>query len=209
MLKSRKDAQRGLTAEEIIKDLFDMGYSEGELHQLVSAKSAQIESPINGSAPASTVGVYESVPSHLATVPEIASQYRVSRQAVYQWIEQGHTPVAGLLTSGSGGQKNVTLLDRQQVADYSNTRSPFDSVDDNDELPVFEELPPHLIDLPTAARKHDRPVGTLHGWVKNGLLHKFGRLRAPVKGGGYIVLDRAEVESVASRRPTRARKQSL
>ena len=213
MLKLRTDTQRRLTAEEIFRNLFDMGYSKGDLHELVDATGAQRDTPTNGSAvaeisyPANTVHVYDSVPPHLATVPEIAQEHDVSRQAVYQWIDQGHTPIAGLLSGGAGGQRNVTLLNRRQVAEHARTRSLDESVIQTEQLRVFEELPPHLIDLPSAARQHGRAGGTLHAWVKMGLLRNCGRLTAPVKGGGYIVLDRAEVESVASTRPRRARKQ--
>ena len=55
------------------------------------------------------------------------------------------------------------------------------------------QLPPGLIDLPSAAKKYGIRVGTLRQWVHVGKLPRKGRLRAPATGGGYIVTEEAAI----------------
>ena len=55
------------------------------------------------------------------------------------------------------------------------------------------ELPEGLIDLPSASKKYGIKVGTLRQWIHVGKLPRKGRLRAPAKGGGYIVTDEAQI----------------
>ena len=60
---------------------------------------------------------------------------------------------------------------------------------------VFVELPPGLIDLPAAAAKYGLNRYTLHDWVSNQRLRNCGRLRGSARGGGYILLDEAELRA--------------
>ena len=59
---------------------------------------------------------------------------------------------------------------------------------------IYDELPPGLIDLPSASKKYGIPVKTLRTWVHRGKIPRRGRLRARSPGGGYIVTVEAEIE---------------
>ena len=206
MIESRTDIQRTHAAEDMIRSVFAMGLSQEEIHQLVTSV-AEIEHP--QSRMSSTIQVYQTVPPHLCTVPQAAVDHSVTRQAVYQWIAAGLTPVAGLLTKGTAGQPNVTLLDRRQVAAYVESQRVVERVKSYSSDPfVLEELPPGKIDLPTAAKRYDRSASTLHTWVGNDELKTFGRLKGPGHGGGYLILDEAEVASLSRTKPKRTRKHS-
>ena len=56
---------------------------------------------------------------------------------------------------------------------------------------IYDELPPGLIDLPSASRKYGIRVRTIRNWVNRGHLDKVGLLKAPARGGGYFVVDEA------------------
>jgi hypothetical protein len=58
---------------------------------------------------------------------------------------------------------------------------------------IYTELPPGLIDLPSAAKKYDSKVGRFQNWVNRGYLQVHGRLRAPASGGGYLVVNEADL----------------
>ena len=59
------------------------------------------------------------------------------------------------------------------------------------ELPIYDTLPDGLIDLPSAARKYGVKLSTIRSWVRRGHLDQAGLLKAPARGGGYIVVDEA------------------
>ena len=73
------------------------------------------------------------------------------------------------------------------------------------EIPLFDELPDGLIDVPTAARKYGRSTGTLRVWARSGLLTVVGRLRASAPGGGYLVVREVDVAAIDKQRPRRSR----
>ena len=58
---------------------------------------------------------------------------------------------------------------------------------------VYSELPPGLIDLPSAGRKYNVPRRTIHSWVNKGRVRLRGRLRGPTRGGGYLVVSEADL----------------
>ena len=59
------------------------------------------------------------------------------------------------------------------------------------------ELPEGLIDLPSAAVKYSEEYGVSEGamrqWVNRGRVAKVGRVRAPARGGGYLVVNEDEL----------------
>ena len=59
------------------------------------------------------------------------------------------------------------------------------------------ELPEGLIDLPSAAARYSEKYGVsedaMRKWVNRGRVEKLGRLRAPARGGGYIVVREKEL----------------
>ena len=82
---------------------------------------------------------------------------------------------------------------------------------DDQECPIYTELPEGLIDLPSAARKYHLNVNTLRSWLTKGHLKVFGRLKAPATGGGYLVfseLDLVEYRSAPRNKGGRPRKTS-
>ena len=74
-----------------------------------------------------------------------------------------------------------------------------------EELPIYDELPAGMIDVPSAARKYGRSTGTLRVWARSGLLAVVGRLRASAPGGGYLVFRDADVAAIDKQRPRRRR----
>ena len=60
--------------------------------------------------------------------------------------------------------------------------------DTDDPETVYTELPPGLIDLPSAVRKYGLTSSTVHDWIRHGRIEPQGRLRAPARGGGYLVV---------------------
>ncbi len=80
---------------------------------------------------------------------------------------------------------------------------------DDQGLPIYAELPSGMIDLPAAAKKHGGTVGQYRNWISRGRLQPRGRLRAPVRGGGHLVVSEEDLlayKSVAASRKGRPRK---
>ena len=84
----------------------------------------------------------------------------------------------------------VPTIDPQSANGYK-TAVPATNADD---LPIYTELPEGLIDLPTAGRKYGCHRARLRNWVMHGHLKVHGRLKAPARGGGYIVVSESELE---------------
>ena len=57
-----------------------------------------------------------------------------------------------------------------------------------DTPPVYEQLRPGMIDLPSAASKYGIKVRTLRTWINRGHVEPIGRLKARAPGGGYWVV---------------------
>ena len=71
------------------------------------------------------------------------------------------------------------------------------NVHENDqELPIYTELPPGMIVLPSAARKYGCSRERVHGWVKRGVLQVHGRLKGAARGGGYLVVIEDDVKHI-------------
>ena len=56
-----------------------------------------------------------------------------------------------------------------------------------------DDVPPGLIDLPSAAQKYGIAVTTLRMWINRGKLPRHGRVRAPAPGRGYILTEEAAI----------------
>ena len=52
---------------------------------------------------------------------------------------------------------------------------------------IYDELPPGLIDLPSASKKYGINLKTATGWLRRGRIPRMGRIRAPGRGDGYNV----------------------
>ena len=111
-----------------------------------------------------------------------------------------HTPLAEVgeaigraLRFGATREEILSMLElkvtEHEVA-YQDTLPAFP---DDDPDTVYTELPPGLIDLPTAASKYGLNKVTLYRWLTGGRLKRYGRLKAPATGGGYHVMSEDEL----------------
>ena len=75
----------------------------------------------------------------------------------------------------------------------TNGLNPHNVQKDDQELPIYDVLPPGLIDLPTARKKYGCTRSRFANWVANGRLKVLGRLRAPARGGGYLVVSEEDL----------------
>ena len=206
MVESGTQGKHTNVLREAIRSSLDAGATPQELFDNVTTILDEVGHHGNGSpAPdngdlgsesGNTVQVYEKVPPHLITITDAADEQGVTRQAVYLWLEKGYIREAGFLRAGDAGRRNVTLLDRAELATLASTE-PF--VLDRSELPLYHKLPEGLIDLPAAAKKYKKNVHTMRGWVRRGLVRQRGRLKAPATGGGYLVVSEVDlVEHMAT-----------
>ena len=63
---------------------------------------------------------------------------------------------------------------------------------------VYTDLPPGLIDVPSASKKYNVHTAVLRGWLRKKRLQLQGRLKAPASGGGYLVIDESELVAYLS-----------
>ena len=61
------------------------------------------------------------------------------------------------------------------------------------ELPIYDVLPPGLIDVPSAVKQYGCKNATLRRWIERGRLRAMGRLRGAAPGGGYLVISETEL----------------
>ena len=80
------------------------------------------------------------------------------------------------------------------LAERRNHQTPSD-------VPIYQELPPGLIAINEAARKYQRSRRTFQAWIRRGLLELKGRLRAPARGGGKLVVSEAELVALMANPP--------
>ena len=107
--------------------------------------------------------------------------------------------IADLLTQGVHERELLAL-----VASVANQqRSTRECVDTAPR--VYDALPSGLIDVPSAARRYRRSRRTIQSWIRAGRIEEVGRLRAPARGGGYMVVRKAQVEDLIANPPARGR----
>ena len=87
------------------------------------------------------------------------------------------------------------VAERAALSDELRDDAPTDTPLQFDEHAIHERgaLPEGLIDLPTASRKHGVNGSTLRHWVISGKIPSRGRLKAPARGGGYVVVSEEEL----------------
>ena len=74
---------------------------------------------------------------------------------------------------------------------------------DDNELPIYTELPEGLVDLPSAAAEYSCTVQRFRGWIQKGYISPQGRLRAGCPGGGYLVVAREDLERQLAASPNK------
>ena len=98
------------------------------------------------------------------------------RQATREALESG---VAGRILLSILREETAAARERRRRASIHETDGP-DT--------VYTELPPGLIDLPSAVKKYGLILSTVHDWIRHGRIKPQGRLKAPARGGGYLVV---------------------
>ena len=64
--------------------------------------------------------------------------------------------------------------------------------------PIYDEIPPGLIDIRTAAERYNCTIKQLQAWIRRGHISSYGRIRGPARGGGYhLVKEKQVVERMA------------
>ena len=61
-------------------------------------------------------------------------------------------------------------------------------------VPIYQNVPPGYISLPSAAAHYGISRHTLRSWVHRGMIRMIGRVRGAARGGGFILLNRARLE---------------
>ena len=106
--------------------------------------------------------------------------------------------IENALQSGATREEIQSMLElkvtEHEVA-YQDTLPAFP---DDDPDAIYTELPPGLIDLPSATRKYNINKETLRYWLLKGRIRTLGRLKAPANGGGYLVMDEEELVNYMS-----------
>ena len=106
-------------------------------------------------------------------------------RSVAEAMERVSVAVAEALESGVSEEDLQTLFFRSATA--GNVAGEPEHPEYEPE-PVYDELPPGLIDLPSAAKKYGINRGTIRHWVKRGNVPSQGRLKGAARGGGYLLI---------------------
>ena len=138
------------------------------------------------------------LPEGLITIDDAANKFGLNRETVRTWLQRGYVRERGRLrASARGGGKIV--LDVSEFQEFLKIprktgrprKVPTDQVE---ERMYVGEVPEGLITIDDAANKFGLNRKTIYSWLWKGLLRERGRLRAPGKGGGKILLDEAEFQ---------------
>ena len=123
---------------------------------------------------------------------DLVQRNRKSRES----LDRATKAIADALAEGVGERElldMVTTVATDITVEQPEIPGMFLDVNEQEIIYTEDEVPEGLIDLPSAAQKYNCPVGTLQTWVKRGHLKTFGRLKAPARGGGYVLLLEADV----------------
>ena len=111
-------------------------------------------------------------------------------------LDRAIRAVADALAEGIGERElldMVTTVAADIAVEQPEIPGLLPDVDEQEIIYTEDGVPEGLIDLPSAAQKYNCPVGTLQTWVRRGHLKTFGRLKAPARGGGYVLLLEADI----------------
>ena len=111
-------------------------------------------------------------------------------RSVAEAMERVSVAVAEALESGVSEEDLQTLFFSSATAGDGAGES---EKPEYDPEVVYDELPPGLIDVPTAARQYRLSSWTITKWITLGHLQSRGRLKAQVPHGGYVLVDKAEL----------------
>ena len=159
------------------------GYTAQELITVVNAAATRSAAPDTTVRPLipGYVPVYNTVPEELMTVAEIVENYNITRQAVFGWIRAGHISEAGILRYSGSGQRNISLLRRDEVDDWI-------SMDVDNNMKIYDSLPDGLATLATVEEELGINRRTIRAWINRGHIPKRGLLRGAARRGGMILV---------------------
>ena len=106
-------------------------------------------------------------------------------RSVAEAMERVSVAVAEALESGVSEEDLQTLFFSSAAAGNGSGEPEHPGYDPE---AVYDELPPGLIDVPTAIIKYGVNPNTLRGWVARGHLTTCGRLKGSATGGGFVLL---------------------
>ena len=174
------------------------GYTAQELVAVVTAAATKSSVPQTTDRPPipGYLPVYNVAPPELVTVSEIVEKYRVSRQSVFGWIRAGHVTEAGLLRYVGSGQRNISLLRRDEVEVWITT-----DLDNN--IQIYETAPDGLATLATVEEELGINRRTIQAWIRRGHIHKRGLLRGAARRGGLILVSPHDVRRYSESRSIR------
>ena len=169
------------------------GVSERDILSMVTVTASELDTNGHGGN-GHDLPVFTDLPDGLIDLPTAADKYGHSRQLLWQWVTQGRLPERGLLRRPGSTVANIVVAEADLEQPTKNGHQDLDG-----DLPVFNELPAGLIDVPSAVKKYGCQNSTLRKWIARGLLSSHGRLRAPARGGGYLVVSEDQLmERLAS-----------
>ena len=111
-------------------------------------------------------------------------------------LDRAIKAVADALAEGVGERElldMVTTVAAVIAVEQPEIPGLFPDVDEQEIIYTDTEVPAGLIALPVAAKKYSRPITTLQSWVQRGHLPTYGRVKAPARGGGYILISESDL----------------
>ena len=183
---------------KLASSFLEDGYTAQELKTIVDAAATKSVAPDATARPLipGYVPFYNSVPPELMTVSEVVEQYKLTRQAVFGWIRAGHVTEAGILRYAGSGQRNISLLRRDEVDAWNTT-------DADNNMKIYDSLPEGLATLATVEEEFGINRRTIRAWILRGHIPKRGLLRGAARRGGMILVAPNDVRRVAeARSPT-------
>ena len=110
---------------------------------------------------------------------------------------------AALLSGTLTESEILQMVSTAEPTAATNGHAPTEPATDSKELPIFAELPEGLIDLPKAQQHYGCTRSLLWNWVRSGQIKIRGRLKAPARGGGYLMVAIADLEERIASPPNR------
>ena len=194
-----------------VAEALESGVSEEDLQTLFFSSAAAG----NGSGEPEHPGydpeaVYSVLPEGLIDVPSASKKYNLQDDTIRAWVRKGQVKLCGRLKGPATGGGFLLVVEEELVAYMSAPRNKggrprfFSSATsgngsgepDHSEYepePVYDELPPGLIDLPSAARKYGIPRRTIQTWIRTNKVRSCGRLKGSARGGGYLLVDEGDL----------------
>ena len=103
--------------------------------------------------------------------------------------------VAEALDSGVSEEELQTMLKTAVAEHQTGHQTWLPGFPNEGQDTVYDELPPELVDLRTAASEYGCSIHRLRSWVHRGHIKSLGRLRGRAPGGGVHVVSREELMS--------------